>query len=195
MGTDGEFLVDDDGAFVLEDDGTFDICEDCCGGCTEADTCGTGPNYDPAMCVTNSWTDMDVTKSLYGSTWTNGETKRFCPDNYSCVGGNSYELWTDLQAAQGDIAFQAIAGFGGKVHHVLFARQARYTTFLFVKKSTFAGTTSSSSKVSSHNIDFSGLDLNQAFISSEFFGSITWTDGVTTSWVQHGDFWNTCSNS
>jgi hypothetical protein len=162
-----------------------------CGGCD--DTCTHAGSDAPSTCMTNAWSDTDTTKTLWGQSWSNGETKTMCPDDYVCAGGNSYERWL-FNFPAGDLVFSAIAGFGSKRHDLLIARGARYTTFLFVRKTT-GGTTSSSHKVSSHNIDFSGLDVNDAFVTSEFFGNLLWDDGVQTTWTQNGDHWNTCSNT
>jgi hypothetical protein len=51
-------------------------------------------NTDPRIKVSVCWTDTDVTKTLFGETWTDGESKIICPQNYNSGGGNIGELWT-----------------------------------------------------------------------------------------------------
>lgn len=167
-------------------------CE-CCG-VTCSDTCTIGGQPRGSVCLTHTWTDMDTTKNLFGQSWTNGETKTYCPNvQHNCVSGNSYENWKWIGTGGDHFNMTAVVGFGSQKHVIAIGR-ASYTTFLYLRRGT-GGTAQSSDKVSTHNLGVLSVDISQAFISSEFFGQITWTDGITTSWTQNGANWNYCSNT
>lgn len=144
--------------------------------------------------MTISWTDMDTTKNFFGRVWTNGETKTMCPGGfYQCQDA----AFNDVEHWEFNAEFRMVArSNGSRFHNMTLWPYGVYTTPVFKQtKNNFGTATNSTGVLSRTGVDISGVPLTQAYISSEYFGSITFSGGVTISWTQNGSHWNPCSNT
>jgi len=157
--------------------------------------CGT-PNSDPTMIVTMSWTDVDVTKSYLGCTWTNGETKELYTTFYQAVVG-SLETWRrdagpdpQLFHLHGNEYYPGTAPslyetiLGGASIGVVYHTNYRLQIF---KDSTFTGS-SGNVGVSASSPTAGALVTGAPIAPSHKSGSVTFTNGITVSWGE-GNLW------
>jgi len=88
---------------------------ECC--CGTADPCSGVPGVD----VTVTWTPGPATYTIFGQTFSPGDTKTICPTNYACTTGALptyytpfwYEAWTFTNAAG------SLLNFDGEVRGIL----------------------------------------------------------------------------
>lgn len=178
----------------------------------DCDTPVTNPcDPDPPLSVTMTWTDGDTNKTLFGQTWTNGETKVLCPGSYACY--TEVEEWLDttinpdiiIRARSDSYSiypwytrelefFCAVVGstltesFGMDIRHVYFPT--------FTSSYSYGGPVGADA--STYTPAKSTLQVVPtsmgAPVPAKMFGQVKSTNGTVVSWSRagHESFWNTC---
>lgn len=187
----------DDGAIVRNAAGNiaFD-----CGGGPDPSPCTSS---DPYLNVTVSWSGPGSTRSYFGQTFTNGETRKVCPSSYNCdpmdgnPGGEKWTFgfqgggsWLELgggspgSAGTGkDTAYSSVyRQFDQYVRHSLLAGEADYRTYMgysytyyltYVYASKFTGSLSNSNSFAD--------STHKYLYGGPFYGTDTSWPGVTSN--------------
>jgi len=176
---------------------------------------------DPAIKLTVTWTDADLTKDLYGKTFTKGQSHFICPTYYGCdnvpgTGTPAADLYSEnwyvgyptssaTQRLQLNANNSVVLTTGGTQKkwrsHLSFVSVAQPSFYITAWKSyrtnyqfppNVSSTFTSYSGLSTHTLSAAGFPLSPP-IPDEFFRKVTTVDGVTIQWERAFPLsWNKC---
>lgn len=192
---------------------TEDECEenpnqDCSGRAYQEDNCDckrVPPPCDyPMVDATLSWTDADETKSAFGKTFTNGETKALCPLDYYCsiARFGSSESWrSDYMTLIGTEwtyfpywppYYTPSTQYWYQRAHLTAAYDPAFSLDYYQQRvcgySTYAY---SYTYTKSYNLSTWSVGGAPGF-PVDCFGQLTTTDGVTVEWARGRGAWGVC---
>ena len=173
---------------------------------------------NPPVLVTVTWTDSDVTKSIWGETFTKGESKYVCPTLYGCNNSdgtgplyfqNHEEYWwfdnsptslflyavDNVTTVEGTLVCHRQRNSLYAVPPGASLNVYKYLTTSYMTATTYSGTMTLTSNISTENFNAAAWSLKD-FIPDHLFGQLTTTDGVTITWQRTiPSYWNPCSLS
>lgn len=134
--------------------------------------CGSAPaDTRPRMAVTMNWTGGPTTRVFLGATWSKGETKVICPNNYSAFG---LERWTHIIGGE-RVRVKNETSLG-----VIVTVQLTSTT---VAQLGVADGNQVNTNVQPGYSPTTGALFLASAVQPVQFGSFTTTGGITLSWL------------